>query len=99
MAECFVCGVAIAKGGGIRKRVYTGSSVGGFNLFNSIVLNWLANSIVRGRPSSIRSYYSYRTVCNSCAVAIEAWERRKRVAIIAIVGLSVLVAIYAILEH
>jgi predicted nucleic acid-binding Zn ribbon protein len=99
MAECFVCGAAIPKGGGIRKRVYTGSSVGGFNLFNSVVLSWLANSMISRRRPSVRSYYSFRTVCSSCAVAIDGWERKKRLAIIALLGVFLLVALYTILDH
>jgi uncharacterized membrane protein YkvI len=95
-----MCGGAIAKGGGFRKRVYTGSSVGGFNLSSSVVLNWLANSIIGRRRVGVRSYYSYRTVCQSCAAALDEWERKKLLAIGGIIGaLLITFLVYISLAH
>jgi hypothetical protein len=99
MSECFICGAAIARGGSIRKRVYTGSSVGGLNLSSSIVLNWMANSIISKRRPTIRSYYSYRTVCPSCSASLDDWERKKRLAALAVISIVLAIGVYATLSH
>jgi hypothetical protein len=77
MSACSVCGRTIPKGREVRKRIYTGSSVGGFNFLSSVVLNWGVNSLLNRRPVGIRSYYSFRTVCQNCAASIDQAERQK----------------------
>ena len=56
------------------------------NPFMSLFLN----SLVRKRPTSLRSYYSLQTLCASCAATNDARERRK----ILILALAVIVAIF-----
>ena len=77
MSSCFVCGRQIPRGQDIRKRIYTGSSVGGFNLSSSVLLNWILNSVINKRRVSVRSYYSVRTVCSSCAITIDQIEKKR----------------------
>ena len=77
MATCFVCGSVLSKGAGVKKSVYTGASVGGFNLSSNIWLNVLLNSMFGDARSRARSYYSQKSVCSACADEIAARERRK----------------------
>ena len=62
MSTCYLCGSQIPKGQTVRKRVYTGSSVGGFNLSTNPILNWVLNLGLSNRRTTIRNYYSVRTV-------------------------------------
>jgi hypothetical protein len=64
----------------VRRMVYTDASVGGFDLFSNVVINWMLNSLVSNRRQSIRSYYSMRTICASCNTNISARERRRVIA-------------------
>src|SRR5260370_20618952 len=57
----------------IRTRASAGSI-----LAQAFPLNWLVNSVVRKRPVGIRNSYSLRTVCPSCAAALDANEIYKR---------------------
>jgi hypothetical protein len=66
MSSCYLCGLQFSKGAGVRRQVYTGSSVAGFNLSSIIALNWFMNSLLRKRPASIRAYYSMRTIFPLC---------------------------------
>jgi len=77
MATCFICANHIPTAQVVRRRVYTGASVGGFNLSSNVFVNWLLNSAIRKRPTSVRSYYAIRTVCPSCAIALDKAERRR----------------------
>src|SRR5260370_39613827 len=101
MATCFLCGCAIPKGTEIRKMVYTGASVGGFNLFSYVVVNWMLNSLLSNRRQSIRSYYSTRTICPSCNTKIDTGERRKIAAVLLSLFVAVLLAIgaFTLLRH
>jgi hypothetical protein len=99
MSECFICGAAIVRGGGVRKRVYTGSSVGGFNLSSSVVINWMANSFIGNRRATIRSYYSYRTVCPTCAASLDDWERKKLLTVIGVIALVLAVAVFTVVAR
>jgi hypothetical protein len=67
MSKCFRCATDLSPTQHVRRRVYTGASVGGFNLLSNVALNWLLNSAIARRPVSIRSNYSIRTVCPGCA--------------------------------
>jgi hypothetical protein len=89
MSSCFICGKQITKGQELRKRIYTGSSVGGFNFSSSVLLNWILNSAINKRRVSVRSYYSVRTVCPSCAISIEQAERAKMALALKSVGLLI----------
>jgi len=91
MASCFICGRVIPKGAELRRTVYTGSSVGGFNIFSNVVLNLIMNSLISKRRQSIRSYYSIRTVCSGCDTELATRERRK------LFGILVFVVIFALL--
>lgn len=93
MAACFVCSVAIPKRQEVRKRVYTGSSVSGFNFSSIVLLNWLLNSALRKRPTGIRSYYALRTLCPRCAAAIDQAEAKKLkvLTLIAIAAVSIII--------
>jgi hypothetical protein len=93
MASCFVCGCTILKGTAIRRAVYTGSSVGGFNLASNLVLNLILNSLLSRRRPSVRSYYSTRTICLSCDSALTIRERRKLMGIAAILGFFALLVL------
>ena len=90
MPTCYVCGCAIPKGQGSRRRVNTGYSVAGFNFSANPFMSLFLNSLVRKRPTSLRSYYSLQTLCASCAATNDARERRK----ILILALAVIVAIF-----
>ena len=89
VASCFVCGSQIPKGRELRKSVYVGASVGGFNLSSNVVLNWLLNAALSKRRVGIRSYYGLRTICQNCAIAMEK-EEKKRLLVIAIFCILVL---------
>ena len=71
--------------------VYTGSSVGGFNIASNIVINFILNSLLSKRRQTLRSYYSIRTICSSCNNAMATRERHK------IIGLLVLVTFLVLL--
>src|SRR5712671_846958 len=76
MASCYVCGKALPKGKGVKKNIYTGASVGGFNMSSNIWLNVLLNSLFGDKRSRARSYYAQRSVCPDCAVGLDAKDRR-----------------------
>jgi hypothetical protein len=82
MATCFLCGCAIPKGTEVRRMVYTGASIGGFNLFSNVVVNWMLKSLLSNRRQIIRSHYSKRTLCPSCNTNIDLGERRKMTAVL-----------------
>jgi len=86
MASCYLCDAPIPKGQSLRKRVYTGLSIGGFNFSSNLVLNWILNSIFNRSRASVRSYYSIRTICPNCAVRIDIANKRKVLTIL-ILGL------------
>jgi hypothetical protein len=76
MATCFLCGCAIPRGQGNRRRVNTGHSIGGFNLASNPVLGWLLNSALSKRLAPIRSFYSLQTLCAVCTIKHAAAEKR-----------------------
>ncbi len=77
MASCYLCGVQIPKGQGVRKTLYTGMGIGGFSLFSSVLLDWILNTALRRRPATIRSYYSVKIICGQCAASAAAADKRK----------------------
>jgi hypothetical protein len=93
MVGCFVCGCVIPKGTEIRRSIYTGASIGGFNLSSNIVVNWALNSLLSNRRQSVRSYYSKKTVCPSCNANISKNERRKTIAVLLILCFVFMVGI------
>jgi hypothetical protein len=99
MATCYLCGSQIPQGQGIRRRVNTGVSVGGFNLSTNPVVAWILNSLLTKRAAAFRSYYSLRTVCSTCARTIDARERRITVAIILVSLLAVLMIVLFASRH
>jgi predicted nucleic acid-binding Zn ribbon protein len=90
MATCFICGARIPNGHDVRRRVYTGTSVGGFNLSSSVALNWLLNSVLAKRRMGVRSYYSVRTICHGCSTSLDKVERRKAAIIFILVAIAML---------
>jgi len=100
MANCFICGCVIPKGAEIRRTVYTGSSVGGFNIFSNVLLNLIVNSLISKRRQSVRSYYSTRTVCSSCDADLAMRERRKIIGLLLfVVAFVLLVAVLFFSRH
>ena len=91
MANCFICGCAIPKGAELRRTVYTGASVGGFNIFSNVILNFVLNSLLSNKRQSVRSYYSTRTICSSCDKALATRERHKIIGVLMLVGFPALV--------
>ncbi len=77
MASCYLCGVQIPKGQGVRKTLYTGMGIGGFSLFSSVLLDWILNTALRRRPATIRSYCSVKIICGQCAASAAAADKRK----------------------
>jgi hypothetical protein len=82
MPTCYVCGCAIPRGQGRRRRVNTGYSVAGFNFSSNPVMSLLLNSLVRKRQTPLRSYYSLQTLCTTCAAANDARERWKALIVV-----------------
>jgi hypothetical protein len=100
MATCYLCGLDLPKGQGQRKLVYTGFSIGGLDLSSIALLSWLLNSLVKRRAASIRSYYSLKTVCDSCAARIDLAEKRKLVGgLVIAVGLAGIVLLFLFVPH
>src|SRR6266516_4504308 len=91
MSSCFVCGNLIPQGRDIRKRVYVGSGVSGFNLTSNVVVNGLLNSALSRRRVGMRNYYSVRTVCMSCSSAIDQSERKRMFVLLAVVIAAILI--------
>jgi hypothetical protein len=107
MASCYFCGTILPTGQGLRKTVHTGSSVGGFNLssnvllnwgFNSILNHWILPSIFNRRNPSVRSFYSVKTLCGTCAARLDMAEKRKLVALLVVAGAaaSLLLTVFCI---
>jgi hypothetical protein len=105
MATCYACGTVLSKGHGIRKTVHTGSSVGGFNLSSNVPLNWALNnilnqwvfsSILNRRNASVRSFYSVRTLCATCAARLDMAEKRKLVALLTLPVAGALIVLTAL---
>jgi hypothetical protein len=92
MASCYLCGVQIPKGQGVRKTLYTGMGIGGFSLFSSVLLDWILNTALRRRPATIRSYYSVKIICGRCAASAAAADKRKLLVLLT-VALSVIMVL------
>ena len=60
----------------------------GFNVSTNVVFNWVLNSLLANRQTTIRSYYSLRTVCPACAAQIQNSERRKFIVVLMEAGSS-----------
>jgi hypothetical protein len=94
MANCFKCGQVIQSGMGLKKTVYTGASVGGFNISTNVVLNVVLNSFLSKGRVSVRSYYSQRLLCPACAAALDLQERRK---LLGVAAIAIAVGVFIIL--
>jgi hypothetical protein len=87
MPTCFACGSPISKGQNVQRLVYTGSSVGGFNLSTNVLLNWALNSALSKRKMNVRSYYSLRSVCQSCASRIDQRQKDRMLLALKAIGI------------
>jgi hypothetical protein len=92
MASCYLCGVQIPKGQGVKKTLYTGMGISGFSLFSNVLLDWILNTALRRRPAPIRSYYSVKIICGHCAASAAAADRRKLLVLL-VVALSVIMVL------
>lgn len=72
MTTCYFCGVSLTKGQGIRKNLRTGTSVTGFSSAAPSLLTIVLSGVIRGKPPSVRSYFSLRTLCSSCVQRMDA---------------------------
>src|SRR5262249_39997180 len=104
MASCYSCGTMLPTGQGIRKTVHTGSSVGGFNLSSNVLLNWGLNNILNHwilprilnrSNATVRSFYSVKTLCASCAGRLDLAEKRKLLGLLVLVTAAALIAVMA----
>jgi hypothetical protein len=77
MPSCYVCQKVMPRNSAIKRNVYTGASVGGFNFSSAVWLNVLLNNMFGQKHSRARSYYAQRIVCADCADAIDRRERFK----------------------
>jgi hypothetical protein len=66
MASCFLCGIPIRKGTEVRRLVYSGSSIAGFNITSHFLLDAIINSAIGRRSPRVRSFYVSRIVCQTC---------------------------------
>jgi hypothetical protein len=94
MPQCHCCSQSIPRGSGVKKTVYPGASVGGFNFSSRVWLNVVLNSVLGGRRSFARSYYSQQWVCTTCAAKIDAKEKIKLLLIV--VGIFAVISFFAI---
>jgi hypothetical protein len=85
MPGCYHCRQALPRGSGVKRTVYTGASVSGFNLSSHVWLNVVLNSLLSKSRSRARSYYSQRWVCAACASKIDAQERNTLMFIVVVV--------------
>jgi hypothetical protein len=62
------------------------------------VIDWTINSIVKGRPVSMRNSYSVRTVCASCAQQLDERRlRQNKMALLAVIAIaSVVVGLFVL---
>ncbi len=99
MPSCYLCGLNIPIGQGLRRSVHTGATISGFNLSSIFPLNWLLNSLISKRPARIRNSYSLRTICPTCAMNLDAQERmRMKILLWAAVGAILLVAAFLVVS-
>lgn len=77
MANCYLCGTKISGSQVVRMNMHVGTSVGGFNLSLNVLFNLLLNGVLQRRLPSVRSYYSKRNVCATCAATVQENEARK----------------------
>src|SRR5947207_15979590 len=66
MANCFLCGNSLKKGTEMRRLIYSGSSIAGFNVTSHCVIDVIINSLVLRRSPRVRSFYVSRVVCQTC---------------------------------
>jgi hypothetical protein len=96
MPSCHICGVQLPRGGGIRREIRIGTSTGGFSnrapLFWSEIIWAAVGSMISGRARRMRtrSYFSLRTICQSCSAHI---DRQNKMELKILVGAMVVVAI------
>ncbi|OYU88220.1 MAG: hypothetical protein CFE29_17955 [Bradyrhizobiaceae bacterium PARB1] len=57
--------------------VFTGYSIGGLFHSNSYIVTLLFSALSSGKSPSARSYYSMRTVCQSCDRELEEKQIRR----------------------
>jgi predicted nucleic acid-binding Zn ribbon protein len=102
MPSCYVCGLLLPKGQGVRREVQTGTSVSGLvNLPPSFMSELLTSFLVRmlsGKPSrsGIRTHFSMRTLCHGCARDLDRRRRRRallQALLVALVLLSLTVVL------
>jgi hypothetical protein len=101
MPGCYICGASVPSGSGLRRKLRTGTSVGGMALTSRPVLDWALNSLLKRRAVSIRNTYSLCTVCASCAQSLDHRRANQNkivvriavatIAIVAIIGVAILV--------
>lgn len=72
MTTCYFCGAPLTKGQGVRRSVRTGTSVAGFSSSAPTLLTIVLYALLRGKPPSVRSYFSLRTLCASCVQRMDA---------------------------
>jgi ribosomal protein S27E len=92
MANCYVCGKTLLKGNSVKRNVYAGGSVGGYNFSSSVWFNVFLNQLFGDKRSRARSYYHQRVVCDDCAHEIDTKNTRKIVGLLAL-GLLLIVVI------
>jgi hypothetical protein len=92
MAICYLYGMQIPKGQGVRKTLYTGMGISGFSLFSNVLLDWSLNTVLRRRPAPLRSYYSVKIICGHCAASAAAADKRKLLVLL-VVALSIIMVL------
>jgi hypothetical protein len=94
MPGCYLCGVSLPKGQGIRRSVRTGTSVAGLH---STPPSLLLAVLARGKMPSIRTFFALRTLCPPCTQRLDAPRSLRRNVVLFGIGLILLVAIAALL--